>query len=171
MRANIFSLSFVVDSGTHVMRRSIWLLLLGMRRGRQVQFARDCRQLLRRQDEDGELREAAVRGVGREDLVVGHLRVVDVLEAPVLEAVDGVRPPILLVCMDGRGEWRDRLPPPPPPQTVWRKLMSAKSNRRQDGVPFSLPLSLPQCQNDILVFYPAEKGILSADSGGVGGVR
>ena len=81
--------------------RNIWrLLLLGMRRWRQVQFARDGRQLLRRQDEDGELGEAAVRCVCREDLVVGHLRVVDVLQAPVLEAVDGVRPPILLVCME-----------------------------------------------------------------------
>ena len=107
-----------------MLMRSICLLLLrlGMMRrgGGQVQLPRDGGQLLRRQDEDGELGEAAVRGVGREDLVVGHLRVVDVLEAPVLEAVDGVRPPILLVCLSssafsavgfipGNRFWRSRI--------------------------------------------------------------
>ena len=40
--------------------------------------------------------------------------------------------------------------------------MSAKSNRGQDGVPFSLPYFYSQCQNDILFFYWEEKGILSA---------
>ena len=86
-----------------MLMRSICLLLLRlgmMRRGGQVQLPRDGGQLLRRQDEDGELGEAAVRGVGRQDLVVGDLGVVDILQAPVLEAVDGVRPPILLLCID-----------------------------------------------------------------------
>ena len=100
-----------------MLMRSICLLLLrlGMMRrgGGQVQLPRDGGQLLRRQDEDGELGEAAVRGVGRQDLVVGDLGVVDVLQAPVLEAVDGVRPPILLLCIDawmgGRGKWEDGL--------------------------------------------------------------
>ena len=80
-----------------MMMRSICL------RGRsQVEFPRDGGQLLRREDEDGELREAAVGAVGRQDLVVGDLGVVDVLQAPVLEAVDGVRPPVLIVvCVDG----------------------------------------------------------------------
>ena len=82
-----------------------------LRRGwrRQVQFPCDCGQLLRRQDEDGELGEAAVGRVGRQDLVVGDLGVVDVLQAPVLEAVDGVRSPALLLCMRGgnRRVWRE----------------------------------------------------------------
>ena len=80
-----------------------------LRRGwrRQVQFPCDCGQLLRRQDEDGELGEAAVGRVGRQDLVVGDLGVVDVLQAPVLEAVDGVRPPVLVWMEGGYGRvWR-----------------------------------------------------------------
>ena len=58
-----------------MLMRSIWLLMVSMRRGRgrQVQFPRDCGQLLRRQDEDGQLGEAAVSGVGPQDLVVGDL--------------------------------------------------------------------------------------------------
>ena len=102
-----------------------------LRGRRQVEFPGDGGQLLRREDEDGELGEAAVGAVGRQDLVVGDLGVVDVLQAPVLEAVDGVRTPVLI--LEGwRRIWA----------RVWRELMSAaRSNRGQDGVPFALPIA------------------------------
>ena len=103
-----------------------------MRGRRQVEFPRDGGQLLRWEDEDGELCEAAVGSVGRQDLVVGDLGVVDVLQAPVLEAVDGVRPPVLIVVVCAEGGYG----------RVWRELMSAaRSNRGQDGVPFALPIA------------------------------
>ena len=63
----------------------------------QLQLLEEVEDLLLGQGHDGELAQAAVGLVGGQDLVVGHLLVVDVQQAPVLQPEDGVRPPVLAV--------------------------------------------------------------------------
>ena len=90
----------VVSHWTRVLlrMRSIWLLLLWRRR-RQVQFARDGRQVLRREDENRELCEAAVRGIRRQYLVVCHLGVVKVITLVTAAVIGGkVTSELLTYC-------------------------------------------------------------------------
>ena len=60
----------------------------------------------------------------------GDLGVVDVLQAPVLEAVDGVRPPILLVCMHGMGWEEER-------RGKWARLEEIDVSEKQLGARWS----------------------------------